>query len=45
MFPMYLVGHWYAKSVFWLALALVAIVALRFTWYNSLPETEREEPV
>jgi len=45
LFPMYLVGHWYAKSILWLTLASVAIVALRFTWYNSLPAPEREEPV
>ena len=45
LFPMYLVGHWYAKSILWLTLASVAIVVLRFTWYNSLPAPEREEPV
>jgi len=44
LFPMYLVGHWYVKSILWLALASVAIVALRFTWYDSLPEPQREEP-
>jgi len=45
LFPMYLVGHWYAKSIFWLVLASAAIVTLRFTWYNSLPEPERGERV
>ncbi|HIJ52194.1 MAG TPA: hypothetical protein HPP66_03450 [Planctomycetes bacterium] len=38
LFPMYLVGHWYTASMFWLGLALAAIVALRYTWYNNLPE-------
>lgn len=45
LFPMYLVGHWYAKSIFWLVLASAAIVTLRFTWYNSLPESEPAERV
>jgi len=45
LFPMYLVGHWYAKSIFWLLLASAAIVTLRFTWYNSLPESEPAERV
>ncbi len=43
LFPMYLVGHWYAKSALWLGLALAAIVTLRFTWYNSLPEPQQGE--
>ena len=43
LFPMYLVGHWYAKSALWLGLATAAIIALRFTWYNSLPEPARGE--
>jgi SSS family solute:Na+ symporter len=38
LFPMYLVGHWYARSFLWLALASAAIVTLRFTWYNNLPD-------
>jgi len=38
LFPMYLVGHWYLSSMIWLGLALAAIVALRYTWYNNLPE-------
>ena len=38
LFPMYLVGHWYAKAVFWLAVSVVAIIALSFTWYRHLPE-------
>ena len=38
LFPMYLVGHWYAYSVAWLAVAIAGIVALRCTWYRNLPE-------
>jgi len=37
LFPMYLVGHWYADSAIWLLIALVAVLALRFTWYRFLP--------
>ncbi|MBW8040423.1 MAG: hypothetical protein FVQ85_10525 [Planctomycetes bacterium] len=37
LFPMYLVGHWYLKSMIWLGLAIAAIVALRYTWYRNLP--------
>ena len=35
--PMYLVGHWYGKSLIWLGAALAAIAALAFTWYPNLP--------
>ncbi len=38
LFPMYLVGHWYLNSIIWLGLALAAIVFLRYTWYDNLPE-------
>jgi len=34
--PMYLVGHWYAKSLIWLGAAFAAIAALAFTWYPNL---------
>ena len=44
LFPMYLVGHWYAKSALWLALATTAIIILRFTWYSSLPQSQQGEP-
>jgi SSS family solute:Na+ symporter len=37
LFPMYLVGHWYLYSVIWLGLAIVAIFALKYTWYRFLP--------
>ena len=42
LFPMYLVGHRYLNSIIWLGLALAAIVALRYTWYNNLPEPAEE---
>jgi hypothetical protein len=35
--PMYLVGHWYAKSLIWLGTALAAVAALALTWYPNLP--------
>ncbi|MHC4165722.1 MAG: sodium:solute symporter family transporter [Planctomycetota bacterium] len=35
--PMYFVGHWYARSIFWLGLAVATILALKYTWYRSLP--------
>ena len=37
LFPMYLVGHWYVNAAVWFALAVVAMVALRYTWYPFLP--------
>lgn len=37
MFPMYLVGHWYVQALIWGGCGLGAIVVLRFTWYNHLP--------
>lgn len=36
LFPMYLVGHWYGKSVLWLGVGLGAAIILKFTWYNKL---------
>ena len=40
LFPMYLVGHWYLYSVICLLLAVTAITALKFTWYQYLPEDD-----
>jgi len=37
LFPMYLVGHWYAKAFVWLGAALLAAGVLAFTWYRYLP--------
>ena len=38
LFPMYLVGHWYVRSVMWLGLAIAAGAILKYTWYKNLPE-------
>jgi len=40
LFPMYLVGHWYFYSVICLLLAVAAITALKYTWYQYLPEDD-----
>ena len=37
LFPMYLVGRWYLYSAIWLGLAIAAIFALKYTWYQFLP--------
>ena len=39
LFPMYLVGHWYGRSLLWLGLAAAAAAALKFTWHRHLPES------
>ena len=39
LFPMYLVGHWYFKSIAWLGLAIAAAAALKYTWYENLPKS------
>lgn len=43
LFPMYLVGRWYSLALFWLGLALAAIVVLRFTWYPNLPRVSQAD--
>jgi SSS family solute:Na+ symporter len=40
LFPMYLVGHWYVDSMIWLVLAVAAILALKYTWYQFLPAAD-----
>lgn len=40
LFPMYLVGHWYAKSIVWLGVAVAAVATLALTWYRNLPPSE-----
>jgi SSS family solute:Na+ symporter len=42
LFPMYLVGHWYAKALLWLSVAVVAMIVLSFTWYRHLPEDHND---
>ncbi|TET67341.1 MAG: hypothetical protein E3J56_13105 [Candidatus Aminicenantes bacterium] len=39
LFPMYLVGHWYAHSITWLGVGLAAVIALKYTWYQNLPQS------
>ena len=36
--PMYLVGHWHGYALICLGFAAAAVVALKFTWYDNLPE-------
>lgn len=38
--PMYLVGHWHAKALAWAGASLAAMVTLKFTWYDHLPQPE-----
>jgi len=46
LFAMYLVGHWYAYSLIWLGLAIAAVIALKYTWYQYLPASgEYTHPV
>ena len=45
LFPMYLVGHWYVRSVIWFVVALTAIVILRYTWYRYLPPPAEEDEI
>jgi hypothetical protein len=42
LFPMYLVGHGYLRSVIWFVTAVAAIVILRYTWYQNLPAPAEE---
>lgn len=40
--PMFLVGHWYGKSIFWFLIVLISVVVLKFTWYENLPVRDSE---
>jgi len=42
LFPMYLVGHWYVKSIIWFGAAVAAVAALAFTWYPNLPAGDKD---
>ena len=42
--PMYLVGHWHVHAAAWAGVAAVALVALYFTWYRTLPAAESPQP-
>ena len=43
--PMFLVGHWYGKSLVWFFIAIISIIILKFTWYDNLPLRESEARV
>jgi len=36
LFPMYLVGHWYGRSLLCLGFSLAAVFTLKYTWYRHL---------
>jgi len=36
LFPMFLVGHWYGRSLLCLGISLSAVLALKYTWYRHL---------
>ena len=38
--PVFLVGHWYGKSILWFVVLLISIIILKFTWYDNLPVAE-----
>jgi solute:Na+ symporter, SSS family len=38
--PMYLVGHWHWNALAWGAVTIVAMIVLKFTWYDHLPKGE-----
>jgi hypothetical protein len=38
--PMYLVGHWHTSALIWAAVSAIAMIALKFTWYDHLPQPE-----
>ena len=41
LFPMYLVGHWYGRSLICLGVVAAVVVVLKFTWYRNLPPGKR----
>ena len=38
--PMYLVSHYHGAALLCACLSIAAIIALKFTWYDQLPEVE-----
>ena len=40
--PMYLVGHWHTYALAWFTVAVMASIALKFTWYDHLPQADPE---
>ena len=41
--PMFLVGHWYGKSIFWFVIVLISVFILKFTWYDNLPLSDSKK--
>jgi len=41
LFPMYLVGHWYTEAIVFFTICAGGVVALKFTWYDNLPDKSR----
>ncbi len=39
--PMYLVGHWHWQALCWGSVSVAAIIVLKFTWYEHLPQPEQ----
>ena len=39
--PVFLVGHWYEKSLLWFMVLVISVVILKFTWYDNLPPHEK----
>lgn len=42
--PMYLVGHWHAQAMAWLAVTAGSMAVLYFTWYKTLPPEADNPP-
>ena len=40
--PMFLVGHWYGKTIFWLVVVLISVIILKFSWYDNLPAAKKK---
>lgn len=40
--PMYLVGHWHARALAWLAVTAGCSAVLYFTWYKMLPASSTD---
>ena len=41
--PMFLVGHWYGRSLLWFIVFVISGVILKFTWYDNLPFPENNK--
>jgi SSS family solute:Na+ symporter len=41
--PMFLVGHWYTKSLIWFIVVLISVSILKFSWYENLPAANEQD--